>query len=169
MRLHSLLVPKCRLGTSGINGRGIFAAADLSAGELVAVWGGKIYTAAEVERLAELFPHFDTHTVSVGPGYYLGSENLFEFDDAELFNHSCEPNVGVRGQILVVARRAIQAGEELTFDYDTTEVAATPFTCRCGTPSCRGTIDGSAWRSPDFVRRNRPYLSLYLRDQLGLD
>lgn len=120
MRLHSLLSPKCRVARSAIDGRGLFAAEAFVAGEVVAVWGGKVYTAEEVGRLAVGFPHFDTHTVSVCPGYYLGSENLFEFDDAELFNHKCEANVGVRGQIVMVARRAILAGEELTFDYDTT-------------------------------------------------
>lgn len=29
-------------------------------------------------------------------------------------NHSCDPNIGVRGQIVFVALRPIAAGEELT-------------------------------------------------------
>lgn len=167
MRLHSLLSPKCRVARSEISGSGVFAAEPLAAGELVAIWGGKVYTMAEVERLSEVIPHFATHTISVYPGYYFGSENLFELDDAELFNHSCDANVGVRGQVVVVARRSISAGEELTFDYDTTEIVADPFECFCGSPLCRHIINGSGWRDPAFVERNREYLSWYILELLN--
>jgi hypothetical protein len=167
MRIHSLLSPKCKLSRSSIEGDGVFAGQSFQPGELVAVWGGKIYTAAEVAQLAQLFPHFDMYPVTVCPGYYLASENLYEKDDAELFNHSCEANIGVRGQIILVARRPIEAGEELTFDYDTTEIDSKPFACRCGTPLCRGTIDGSGWKDPGFVARNRDYLSWHILDLLS--
>jgi len=36
-------------------------------------------------------------------------------------NHSCEPNIGVQGQIVFVAIRDIAAGEELTHDWATTD------------------------------------------------
>lgn len=166
MRIHSLLSPKCEARNSAISGRGVFALAPFEAGELVAVWGGKVYSAEEVERLADIFPHFATHTYSVYDGYYFGSENLFELDDAELFNHSCEPNVGVQGQIVVVARRPIATGEELVFDYDTTETSAEPFACRCRSARCRGTIEGAAWRDADFVRENWNYLSWYIQEKI---
>ena len=132
----------------------------------MAVWGGKIYTSAEVNQLSTVFSQFSTHTVSVFPGYYLGSENLFEFDDAELFNHSCNANIGVKGQIILVARREIKSGEELTFDYDTTEMAADPFQCQCGSDQCRKIIDGSAWNDPQFVKDNKEYLSWYILDRI---
>lgn len=166
MRIHSLLSPKCQIQTSPINGKGVFAVEPFAEGELVAVWGGKIYTTEEVSRLAEIFPQFNTHTVSVCEGYFLGSENLFEFDDAELFNHSCDPNVGIRGQLIVVTRRQIIKGEELTFDYDTTEIAAEPFECQCKMPDCRKLIDGSGWRDLRFVKRNRKYLSWYILEKV---
>lgn len=164
MRVHSLLSPKCRVGPSPISGSGVFAAEPLSAGELVAVWGGKVYTAEECERLGMVYPHCRTHPISLCEGYYLGSENLFEFDDAELFNHGCDPNVGVRGQVVLVARRDVAAGEELTFDYETVEDAPVDFDCRCGSPGCRGRLHGQMWRDPDFRRRNAGFLSWYLED-----
>lgn len=147
----------------------MFAAKPFAAGEVVAVWGGKVYTAEEVGRLARCFPHFDTHTVSVWPGYYLGSENLFECDDAELFNQSCNAYVGIRGQIVLVARRAVPAGVELTFDYDKTEVAAKPFECQCDDSKCWGNIDGSPWRGPGFVEQNRAFLSWHILELLRQD
>ena len=166
MRIHSLLSPKCRVAGSGINGQGIFALEPFESGELVAVWGGKVYTTDECERLGQAVPHMLTHTISLHEGYYLGSENLFEFDDSELFNHSCNPNVGVKGQIILVARREISKGEELTFDYDTTETAADPFTCQCGWQECRGTIEGKAWLDDDYVTRNWAFLSWHVQESV---
>lgn len=166
MRIHSVLSPKCETRTSAISGRGIYAQGSFEAGEMVAVWGGKVYSASEVERMAENLPHFATHTLSVCDGYYFGSENVFELDDAELFNHSCAPNVGVQGQIVVVARRPIAAGEELLFDYETMETSAEPFVCRCGSARCRGTIEGAAWRDAEFVHENWNYLSWYLQEKI---
>jgi SET domain-containing protein len=62
---------------------------------------------------------------------------------AEYINHSCEPNVRAviqKGHILYFAARPIKKGEELFVDYhfdpDVERVE-----CRCGAPSCRGTIN----------------------------
>src|SRR5919106_366203 len=63
-------------------------------------------------------------------------------------NHSCEPNTGVRGQIVFAAMRAIAAGEELTHDWATTDDDDYELTCRCGARSCRGIITGQDWLRP---------------------
>ncbi len=62
---------------------------------------------------------------------------------AEFINHSCAPNLEsriLRGHILYFSKRPIRKGEELTVDYhfgaDEEKVA-----CKCGAPSCRGTIN----------------------------
>ena len=169
MRIHSILSPKCFIQTSTIEGKGVYSNNFLEEGEIVAIWGGKIYTANEIESLSRSLPHFLTHTVSVCPGYYLGSENLFEFDDCEYFNHSCEANVGVKGQIVLVTRKKIYPGEELTFDYDTTEMFSEPFQCKCGMKLCRGIIDGTGWSDEGFLDRNKEYLSWYMQDRLGIN
>lgn len=164
MRIHSLLSPKCEVRRSGLSGQGVFAKAHFVAGELVAVWGGKVYTTGEIRALAGFASQFETHPVTLCDGYYLGSENLFELDDAEFFNHSCEANIGVKGQVIVLARRNISAGEELVFNYETTEAAVLrPFQCQCGSAFCRGLIDGNAWKDPSFVTRNSGYLSWYIQ------
>lgn len=57
-------------------------------------------------------------------------------------NHSCAPNAAIRGR-QVVATAAIAAGEEITFDYNTTEFdLAAPFACHCGAGGCLGSIRG---------------------------
>lgn len=62
---------------------------------------------------------------------------------AEIINHSCEPNLYaniLKGHILYMSRRLILPGEELTIDYRFADDAER-VRCRCGTGSCRGTIN----------------------------
>lgn len=167
MRLHSWLSPKCHIQPSPLQGHGVFARQSIAERELVCVWGGVVYTAAEIEALSETFGHFQTHPIEVAEGFYLASTSLTAIDDAERFNHSCEPNVGVQGQLIVQARRAIAAGEELTFDYETTDISMTPFECRCGAASCRQLIDGNAWKSPAFQQANAGWLSPYIAERVS--
>ena len=165
MRLHSWLNPKCRVARSSLEGMGVFAVDAIPKGTLVCVWGGVVYTAAEIDTLGHAFPHFRTHPYEVAEGFYLGSTSVSAIDDAERFNHGCEPNVGVRGQILVAARRDIAVGEELLFDYETTDLAPAQFLCRCGAAQCRGMIDGSAWQSKQFQLKNAGWLTTHVADK----
>lgn len=56
--------------------------------------------------------------------------------------HSCEPNCCVSfPDRALVAVRAIEPGEPITYDYETTESwFSHPFWCRCGARRCRGRI-----------------------------
>jgi SET domain-containing protein len=82
-------------------------------------------------------------------------------------NHSCEPNVGFAGNILLVAMRDIDPGEELTTDYALFDDYDGEMQCRCGTASCRGTIGGRDWQRPELQRRYGNYFSWYLLRRLG--
>jgi hypothetical protein len=74
-----------------------------------------------------------------------------EFEDVLLFlNHSCEPNVGIQGQIVVVAMRDIAAGEELTIDYALIDHDAGPMAGRCGAEGCRQLITGRDGQKPEL-------------------
>lgn len=55
---------------------------------------------------------------------------------ARYINHSCRPNCEVdirRGRVLIFAKRAIKAGEELTYDYEKEyfDEYIKPYGCRC--------------------------------------
>ena len=167
MRLHSWLSSKCGVGGSRLHGHGVFAIDYIAKGELVALWGGVVYSAAEIEAIGVTFPHFLTHPYQISEGMFLGSTSLSAIDDAERFNHGCEPNVGVKGQIVVLARRAMLPGEELLFEYETTDIAPAPFDCHCGSEQCRGRIDGSAWRSDVFQKEHSEWLSWNVSQQIA--
>jgi hypothetical protein len=68
-----------------------------------------------------------------------------------------------------VARRTIAAGEELTYDYSTSDTLGLEMTCVCGTAKCRGTVHGDAWRDPGFRSRNSQYLSLYIQELIAAE
>ena len=56
---------------------------------------------------------------------------------ARYLNHSCKPNCEIEikgGHILIFAKRAIKAGEELEYDYDKEyfDEFIAPYGCRCG-------------------------------------
>jgi len=61
-----------------------------------------------------------------------------------MINHSCAPNCIIDiNRKRVVTCRDIRPGEELTFNYLTTEwEMASPFPCRCGAAHCFGMIRG---------------------------
>lgn len=68
---------------------------------------------------------------------------------AQFLNHSCDPNIGVvkelneGGSYDFVALRDIEEGEEVRFDYETTEYEVGAFAdCKCGADICRRNIKG---------------------------
>jgi hypothetical protein len=130
----------------------------------VAVWSGVVRTEEELNALAAANETFSSHAICIGEGFYL-TWNPSRIDPTEMFNHSCSPNLGVKGQIIVVTRRAIRPGEELTFDYDTTETTPQPWRCRCGSSDCRGTIGGRGWDDPAFLRANRGFLAWHIEQR----
>ena len=69
-------------------------------------------------------------------------------------NHGCDPNVAIDvSRRVIVARRPIAAGDELRFDYNTTEwELAESFVCNCGAPWCVGVAQGFAHLSPTRQR-----------------
>ncbi len=79
---------------------------------------------------------------------------------ARLINHSCKPNCDahtIRGHIWIVARRDIEPGEELTFDYGFPLGNWAMHPCRCGAPRCPGYIVSAwqRWRLRRLLRARR--------------
>ncbi|KNZ45200.1 uncharacterized protein VP01_83g18 [Puccinia sorghi] len=64
-------------------------------------------------------------------------------------NHSCSPNcyigkwvVGRHLRMGIFTKRAVRAGEELTFDYNVDRYGHEPQECFCGEPNCVGILGG---------------------------
>jgi len=159
--ISSYITPKARKGApSGIEGRGLVSITPIAAGELVAIKGGHIVTTAALQSLPERLQNSD---VQIADGFHLVALEEAEYEPVMLFiNHSCEPNVGFAGNIVLVAMRDVSAGEELTTDYALFDDYDGSMECQCGTPSCRGTIYGRDWQRPDLQSKYGNYFSSYL-------
>jgi uncharacterized protein len=164
--VSSYITPKARKGApSGIEGRGLVAIAPIAPSELVAIKGGHIVTTAALQSLPQRLQNSD---VQIADGFHLVALEEAEYEPVMLFiNHSCEPNVGFAGNIVLVAMRDISAGEELTTDYALFDDYDGSMECHCGTPSCRGTIYGRDWQRPDLQSKYGSYFSAYLLNRQG--
>jgi uncharacterized protein len=143
-------------------GFGVYAIAAVTAGEVVSVWGGYI---VDAQQLATLSHDEQQHSVQIEEGLYLAT--IGGSESADFINHSCDPNLGLRGQIALVALRDIEAGEEVCFDYAMTD--CTPydeFECHCGMVGCRGTVRGDDWQLPELWAKYAGYFSPYLQRRI---
>jgi len=105
--------------------------------------------------------------IQIADGFHLVALRAEEYEPVMLFiNHSCRPNVGFAGNVVLVAMRDIAAGEELTTDYALFDDSDEQMECRCGAPGCRRLISGRDWQLPGLQRRYGSYFSTYLRDRM---
>lgn len=143
-------------------GYGVYARQLVSAGEIVMIWGGRIITEAEIEQVPQ---ELRRAVVQIEEGLY--SVTMGEPEPADYINHSCNANVGMRGQIVLVAMRDIEAGEEACFDYAMTDGSPyDEFECACGAPNCRGWITGNDWRRPELWDQYAGFFSPYLQRRI---
>ena len=158
----SILSPKVFMGDSGINGKGTFAKEDIKKGEIVFIKGGHILTRNEIFSSGIINSYFP-----ISDEYYLGAKKKEEEDKIKLYqNHSCDPNVGLHGEITFVAMRDIHKDEELTVDYAFIDNEDYSFKCTCGSDNCRGTITGFDWKIKDLQEKYYNYFAQYLKDKI---
>ena len=141
---------------SAIHGNGVFALVPIAKGERIVEYKGRRRTHDEVDA-------GDTGGVESGHTFLftLNDEYVidanYEGNSARWINHSCNPNCEAvleehegsdrrKDRVFIEAKRAIKAGEELTYDYGIT--LDEPHTarlkkiwaCRCGSKNCTGTM-----------------------------
>jgi SET domain-containing protein len=161
MAASSYISPKAVKGQpSAIEGRGLVAAAPIEKDEIVAIKGGHIVSTAVLHSLPERLRNSD---IQIADGFHLVALDEAEYEPVMLFlNHSCEPNVGFAGNIVLVAMRDISPGEELTTDYALFDDYDGEMECRCGTASCRLIVNGRDWQRQELQRKYGAYFSWYL-------
>jgi len=110
---------KTAIKPSPIHGQGLFAIEPIRKGEIVCIKGGHIFTR---EHLAEINARFGPAELPIADDLFIGPVTGEERNGSMIWsNHSCDPNIGVRGQIVFVAMRDIKSGEELTHDWAMTD------------------------------------------------
>ncbi len=140
--------PLFKVRSSSIQGLGAFSTQRIRNGTRIIEYTGERINSKEADARYEdgkpngrvlLFQVDKRTTIDAGVG---GNE-------ARFINHSCEPNceaVIESRRIYIEAIRTISPGEELTYDYNLTRDeqddprTESEYACRCGVPTCRGTM-----------------------------
>lgn len=141
--------PPILVRDSNVHGRGVFATRRIEKGERIIEYLGERVSHAEADRRYESKEENDSHTFL----FIVDSKTVIDAgtggNDARFFNHSCDPNcesVVEKRRVFIEALRAIEPGEEMTYDYqiyrdhDDPENIDEVFACRCGFANCRGTM-----------------------------
>jgi SET domain-containing protein len=163
----SFLSPKTEVRESKIHGRGLFAIADIAKNEIVAVKGGHIVDGKTLRE--KITPVLGPVEIQIGDDLFIAPVSDEERELSMLYlNHSCDPNLGVRGEITFVAMRDLRAGEELTHDWAMTDDDDYSVECNCGAPDCRKTLAGKDWQRPDLQERYAGHFSAYLARKIAL-
>lgn len=130
---------------SKIHGIGLFATRDFAASEIILpIDDSRVVDEKHPLRL-ELGEHQDHCD-------YLAGDRVVLMRPPEVYiNSSCDPNTYVKtieGTRQVVARRLIEAGEEITYDYIINFHGGIVWDCHCGSPRCRSFVAASFFDLP---------------------
>ena len=158
--------PKTEVRESKIHGRGLFATADIAKDEVVAVKGGHIISREQLRE--KITPRFGPVEIQIDDNLFIAPVTEEEREGSMLYsNHSCDANIGMRGEITFVAMRDVRAGEELTHDWATTDNDDYSVECNCGATNCRKILTGRDWQRPELQKRYAGYFSAYLADKIA--
>jgi SET domain-containing protein len=135
---------------SPIQGRGVFATRAIRKGDRIIEYTGERITHEEAAERYDDERMRRHHTFVFTIDDDLCIDAVKQGSDARYINHSCEPNaksVIDRRRIYIIATRDIREGDEVLYDYwYSTDESYTLgdlirlYPCRCGAPSCRGTL-----------------------------
>src|SRR5215471_4211815 len=159
--------PKTEVRESAMHGRGLFATGDISKDEIVAVKGGHIVDRKTLRE--KITPVLGPVEIQIDDDLFIAPVTEGERELSMLYsNHSCDPNLGVRGEITFVARREIRSDEELTHDWAMTDDDDYSVECNCGAANCRKVLTGKDWQRPALQKRYADYFSTYLARKIAL-
>jgi hypothetical protein len=162
----SFLSPKTDVRDSRIHGRGLFAISDIAKDEIVAVKGGHIVDRKTLRE--KIVPRLGPVEIQIDDNLFIAPVTDEERGLSMLYsNHSCDANLGMRGEITFVAIRDIRAGEELTHDWAMTDDDDYSVECKCDAVSCRKVLTGKDWQRPELQKRYAGYFSAYLAKKIA--
>ena len=156
--------PKAEKRRSNIHGRGLFAKEPIAKGEIVVVKGGYVMTKAQRDKLGK---ELEDTEIQIGDDLFIGPVTQREREGGMMhINHSCDPNLGLRGQIMFVASRDVEEDEELTFDYAMTDDEIYEMECHCGSSRCRRIVTGKDWMKKELHEKYMGYFSWFLQRKI---
>jgi SET domain-containing protein len=138
----------CKVKTSTIHGRGLYATADIEEGTDIIQYVGEKITKKESTKRALKWEEAARETGD-GLVYIFELDDKYDIDGrlganpARYMNHSCDGNceaINGDGEIWIVAQKDIKKGDELVYDYGYDMEHFLDHPCRCGSDNCIGYI-----------------------------
>lgn len=165
MNVKSYLSPKTKVKKSKIKGSGLFAMRPIKKRELVGIKGGHIINWETLNKHKRLI---DDSYLQIDDDFILAPLEKSEVNKVMMFlNHSCNPNVGVRGEITFIAMCDIKPREELTVDYAMIDDDDFKMECNCGTKKCREVVTGRDWKRKDLQKKYKGFFSAYVQEKIN--
>ena len=161
--------PRIEFRKSSISGIGMFARAPIQKGETVCIVGGTVMPDAEFAAFQATYLLYNSIQID---------DHLHLVEDPQVtryiegsMNHSCDSSTWMDDEATLVARRDIEAGEEVTVDYalfTTQSNWMLDNRCRCGSPYCRRVVTGDDWRREDVQERYRDHFSPFINRRIEI-
>ena len=147
-------------------GKGVFAEEDIKKESVIYVLGGKKMSPNVFYRVVNSNKEDIDDPLQIGKRTYIDLDKF-----SRSFNHSCNPNAGIRKSSEMFALTNINKGEQITFDYSST-IAPTKWKmkCKCGSKNCRkilGDILSIPEKQLDYYKKVgalQKYMKLILKE-----
>lgn len=139
---------------SRIHGKGVFATADIPAGTELIEYTGRLITREQADEQYDEIYSGHTFLFTLNDDWII--DGNVGGNDARWINHGCAPNCipylhghptdHKRDKVIIETLRDVKKGEELTYDYGIcfdvryTAKLKKIWACRCGAPTCTGTL-----------------------------
>jgi uncharacterized protein len=158
--------PRLEVRPSPIHGKGLVAVQPIWKGEKVIEFGGTLFSKEDIAS-----EKANNRTLmQIDEESWLGNRADEPLTEDYFINHSCDPNLWMRDEVTLTARRSILAGEEAAMDYamhfaDPACTMKQP--CNCGSSLCRGQIRGTDWMLDDLQKRYLGHFSPLLNRRIA--
>lgn len=134
-RVHGYTSLDTETKLSPIHGLGLFAIKNIDKDKVVTVWGGCITTKEEIKKLSKNIGF--EYALEIYPGFYIAERKESELDSSDFINHSCSENSKIINRLVMITKRKIKKGEELTADFSNKTGKGMRFKCNCGDKNCK--------------------------------
>ena len=105
--------------------------------------------------------------ISEFPELIMGPICAEEISNGDFFNHSCDPNAGLRGDVRLIALKDIAVGDAITFDYATCVTERDwKMKCFCGEANCRQQVTGNDWMVRKLQRKYAGHWMSFIQEKI---
>ena len=165
MKVQSYRSEKVKVMKSPLHGKGLFAVKNIKKHDIVAIKGGHIIDKKTYKAKKNIIGEAECQ---IADDFFLAPLTKAEYNDVMIYlNHSCDPNVGIMGNIIFIALKDIKKNTELTLDYAFYKNESSyKFACLCNVKECRKTITGNDWKNKRIQKKYGSYFSTYLQRKI---